>query len=123
MNKPPIKNYVEKAEYLYKYQGGLCSACNMPMKVKPDIAHWLSRTDDNIVKYPLYIDSILNISLQHNICNVGRLVPRGKEPQTDLMAGKIEKYLQQNPDVSEYVNNPCGTNFTLSEVLEDINEL
>jgi hypothetical protein len=121
--KPKIDRYEEKKEWLYKLQNGLCSGCGRTLTclVKIDLAHYFPRTNDNLKKYPLFLDSIINISLQCNFCNVNHITQYGKEPMTDPEAQKIENYLRANPAVCEWVNNPNIRDFKIKDIMEEIN--
>ncbi len=82
MNK--IENYQEKKDWLWKFQGGteqipaICTGCGKLMlgNYKIDLAHNLAKTKWNFKNYPLFINSLLNLSLQDNGCNVERRQPR-----------------------------------------------
>lgn len=118
--KPPIKNYNEKMDWMINNQKCRCSGCGDKIKRKSQFAHYLPRTDDNLKKYSLMIDSILNASMQCSECNIGHITQYGKEPMTDIEAQTIETYLQNNPEVERFVNNPNNRDFNLNEIVKEI---
>jgi hypothetical protein len=65
-------------------------------------------------------DSILNASVECPTCNIGHVTQYGKEPMTDLEAQTIETYLQNNPEVENFVNNPNQIDYDLNEILKEI---
>ena len=111
-----IKDYENKMTLLYINQKGKCSGCGKQFgniyiidnnvyceygHTKLDFAHELPRTKKNIKKYPLFIDSIENASIQHNHCNVKRKPPYWKtgeykkeKPINYYQAEQIEKRMR-----------------------------
>jgi hypothetical protein len=120
----PIDHYLEIIEWHMinqKVNGkSLCSACGEEIKARPDLAHVKSRTEDNLQKWPLFTDSIINTSAQHRGCNVNRYLAWGKEPPSDLLCEKAEKYLRDNPKICEYVNGPGNHEFSLDDIWDEI---
>lgn len=109
-----MKNYEEKYNYLYFHQAGLCSGCGKKIPhtffEKSDLAHNLSRTEHNRKNFPKFIDSMLNMTIQHNKCNVSRLLPKhakGKQQSRQInyfQAEQYEKFLQRHPKLEKFVN-------------------
>lgn len=108
-----MKNYESKFGYLMSHQNKMCSACGEPMSYteKLDLAHWLSNTKNNRRSYPLFINSLLNLSLQYNKCNVARLLPIFKNKGsvgtmkcTHYLAERYNGFLERHPLYSKFVN-------------------
>ena len=100
-----IKNYDWKYSYLACRQNFICSGCGEFFDAsKTDIAHNFPRTKKNMKNYPLMIDSLLNITLQHNRCNVGRKPAWGKKPMNYHKAEMINWFLQRHPKICDFVN-------------------
>lgn len=107
-----IDRYNKKFEYLMDKQLNKCSACNKTFinSEKIDIAHNFSRTEKNIKNYPLFIDSLLNITLQHNYCNVNRRLPiytkrfKNKRQINYYQADKYQMFLGKHKILSDIVN-------------------
>jgi hypothetical protein len=116
-----IENYIEKMDWMIINQDFKCSGCGLKFIKRPQFAHWKSRTEDNVKKWPLFIDSILNASAQDD-CNVERINQYGKEPPSDLLCEKAEAYLRANPTISQYVNKPTNHEFAVEDIWQEIEE-
>lgn len=115
-----IKHYTALYDYHYNRQDGTCSGCGGLLCTagqKIDLAHWLPRTEKNEKNCPLFINSALNTSLQHNGCNVGRLLPYYKRVPfiknenckiTHYIAERYEAFLRRHPAIATWANNPIG---------------
>lgn len=98
-----IKNYWEKMRYLVQRQNSLCGICSEPMftSEKIDLCHRVHRTKWRMKKYPLFIDSLLNLRAGHNRCNTTQL---GALNMPDIYAEKCEAFLKRNKKTAEFVN-------------------
>lgn len=111
-------NYTEKALYLYHYQHARCPVCHCYfVEGKADLHHKMRNTAGNRKRYPLLIDSIMNLQLIPTECHINKHGSCGK--MTDIEAEKIERYLSQNPVIAEYVNNPQGEGLTIYGIQQD----
>jgi hypothetical protein len=100
-----VDNYTEKSSYLYNKQSGLCIGCNKPLLngEKIDFQHRAHNSDWRREKFPLFIDSLLNLALMHNSCNTTKHRSAGKI--SDFNAEKYERFLERHPIISDFVNN------------------
>lgn len=99
-----LDNYEWKFDYMVRKQKHNCTGCDKLLFGKCDMAHNLSRTKMNRKNYPLMIDSLLNLTVQHNHCNVGRKPAYGKKPMNPYRAYWIENFLQRHPLICKFVN-------------------
>ena len=108
-----MKHYRAKLLYLLNHQGrreklmafNECPACKKGM-LYDDISmqHCAANHDWRRKKYPLFIDSILNLKLIHLICNTYKHRSFGRI--SDYNAERYEKFLQRHPGIAAWVNNP-----------------
>ena len=107
-----MKNYEAKWEYLTNKHSYRCPIQKekqgkdlfIEMFVQ-DLHHLCHNTKWRREKYPLFLDSILNLRpVSHNYHL--RFGSWGKI--TDYQAEKYEKFLERHPKIAEWVNNPVG---------------
>lgn len=101
-----IKNYKAKFNYLYR-RDPRCHICKkyfMAVNTAIDLHHKCHKKKWRIKKYPLFIDSILNLEIVHNICHLAR---GGHNSITDYRAAKIELFLVRHPAIARFVNDPA----------------
>ena len=100
-----IPNYDKIKRYLYIHQDRKCPVCKKIMlyNEKLDLHHRVNNSKWRRKKYPLFINSLLNLVLLHNTCHLkmGRFLQL-----TDYRANKIELFLQKHKKIAEWVNNP-----------------
>ena len=108
-----MKNYQDKQYYLLKHQGRelaskyTCPACKKLMyNFHMSMQHRLHNSKQNRKLYPLFIDSLLNLSVIHLKCNV--TTHRSYGQITPYNAKRYESFLQSHPKIAEWVNNPDG---------------
>lgn len=97
-----MKNYHNKVFYLYKRQRGICVICGSKMGLTEvlDLHHKCRKHRWRIRKYPLFIDSIINLELAHNGCHI----TKDGNHISDLQAGKYERFLERHPRICDFVN-------------------
>jgi hypothetical protein len=119
-----IENYKDKFLYLYDLQHKRCPVCNcyfVEGLIKADLHHKMRNTKGNREKYKLLIDSILNLQVIPSDCHINKHGKCGT--MTDLEARRIETYLQNNPEVEKFVNNPNFRDFDIEEIMKEIFEV
>ncbi len=108
-----MKNAKTKTIYLLNHQGrsedlvafNECPACNKGMLYDDiSIQHCTANHDWRRKKYPLFIDSILNLKLIHRSCNTTSHRSFGRI--SDYNAERYEEFLQRHPLICQWVNNP-----------------
>jgi hypothetical protein len=95
--------YGNKLEYLYKHQKYRCSICGNLMSFSQplDLHHIMSQGKWQRRKFPLLIDSLLNLKLLHSSCHLSKV---GGLRMSELEAKKKEAYLERNPRIAKWVN-------------------
>jgi len=98
-----IPNYPEKLMYLYKHQNHKCDICNRIISFNQslDLHHKFSNTKWGKKKYPLFINSLLNLSLVHGACHLNKV---GRLRITDYNANRYELFLKRHKKISDFVN-------------------
>jgi len=108
-----MKNAEAKIIYLLKHQSRTnrllpvndCPACNKEMVVNDmTFQHCASNHLWRRKKFPLFIDSILNLKLICLDCNVYKHRSFGKI--SDYRAERYEKFLERHPRIADWVNDP-----------------
>jgi len=100
-----MKNYDSKFKYLWEHQKTLCAMTGkwLSHSSKVDMQHCCHQTKWRRKKFPLFIDSILNLRLVDHSYHL----THGSELKIyDLQAEKYEKFLERHPMISQWVNNP-----------------
>ena len=98
-----MKNYSNKFIYLYNRQRGICPACGEPMpQFDATLQHGVAKSKTAIKSYPLFINSLLNLSLIHSACNTTKHRSYGR--RSYWRAGVIEYFLQRHPKICKFVN-------------------
>jgi len=108
--------YEEKLKYLYDRQLGRCAISKVWLNdcAKVDLDHYRIRNKThNRVKYPLLIDSILNLRAVSNDHHSG-FTSKGKG-WGDYRAWKLEGFLRRHPKIAQWVNNPGHALFSCKE--------
>lgn len=102
-------NYAEKMQYLYKHQEYKCLICGQFLTIQEglDLHHKYSNTKHGKRKYPLFINSLLNLSLLHSTCHLNKC---GGLRITDYNASRYERFLEKHKNISEWLNNPLTEN-------------
>ena len=105
-----IKNYGAIFNYLLA-RNDLCLICKKPLENFPavyaekiDLHHKCHKTKKRILKFPLFIDSLLNLELVHHKCHLKR---GGHNSITDYRAARYESFLMRHPLIAGFVNNPA----------------
>jgi hypothetical protein len=100
-----IPNYEIKMRFLSEVQGGNCAIAADEGKVAPitELHHRLHQTKENRKCFPLFINSVLNLTaVNHNFHmqrpSFGKIYLR--------TALKIERYLSRKTSVNVWCNNP-----------------
>ena len=98
-----IPNYPEKLMFLYEHQNYRCAVCGgyLSFHQALDMHHKFSRTKWGVKKYPLFIDSILNLALCHHDCHINKV---GDLRITDYNANKYELFLKRHKKIAKFVN-------------------
>ena len=99
--------YEEKLKYLYDRQLGRCAISKVWLNDcgKIDLDHYRIRDrENNRIKYPRMIDSLLNLRAVSNAHHVGS-TPKGKG-WGDYRAWQVESFLQRHPKICEWANRP-----------------
>jgi hypothetical protein len=99
-----IEHYDNKFNYLYMHQKGLCIGCmeRLMNGDKIDFQHRARKTKWRLRKFPLFINSLLNGGLIHNLCNTTKHMSAGQI--SDYNAERYEKFLMRHPKISNFVN-------------------
>lgn len=104
-----MRNYIDKFNYLYKHQLGDCPICKEPIRSIgwPDIHHIVHNTGANRKKFPLFIDSLLNLQILHHECHINGV---GLKQISELKASKYEKFLGKkiHKEIAKFVNTAGG---------------
>ena len=101
-----MKNYEEKFNFLIRKYGIRCPIAaekGGQVDIVTDLHHLCHNTKWRRKKFPLFIDSILNlrpVSNKHHLANGswGKI--------SDTKAEKYERFLNKHPGISNFVNNP-----------------
>ena len=100
-----IPNYQEKMRFISAIQLGNCAIARNEGVVAQitELHHRLHDTKENRKKFPLFINSCLNLlGVNHD-----KHMVRGSFGKiTDLQAEDIETVLRLNPILEQFVNNP-----------------
>ena len=105
-----MKVYAEKMRYLLRHQHFECPilAANgreATITSKPDLDHSrVPNTKHNRRKYPLLIDSLLNLRAVDHHAHLH--LPRSQVRMSGYNAAKLEAFLRRHPKTAEWVNNP-----------------
>lgn len=119
-----IKNYNTKLDWLIKNQKYICSICNDYLNRRDinhfmiDLHHRLRNTQGNRKKYPLFMDSILNLEAVHHGCHINHHGKCGK--MSLLQAELAEKYLRENEAIARFANNPWNNEINDLIIWEEI---
>ena len=99
-----MENYDEKVDYLEDYQKGKCAIAGKQLTfASADLHHLCHNTKWRRNKFPLFLNSILNLRLVDHITHLNN----GSALKiSDLQAEKYEKFLERHPMISQWVNNP-----------------
>jgi len=98
-----MDNYPEKLQYLLHHQGYICPICRQFMTVQEplDLHHMLSKTKHNKKKFPLFIDSLLNLRILHSACHLTKI---GGYRIRERQAQKYEDFLKKHEKINKFVN-------------------
>lgn len=101
-----MNNGIIKYNYLYYRQDGLCAICGtlMSLNEKLDMHHKCRRHKWRLKKFPLFIDSIINLELCHHDCHLSK----DGGHISDYQAERYEIFLRNHPKKCSFVNNPVG---------------
>jgi hypothetical protein len=101
-----MDNYGEKLMYLYEKQTYQCPICHdyMSMNEALDLHHRAHRHKWRVKKFPLFIDSLLNLELCHSTCHLNKGMGSGHI--SDMQAEKWERFLERHKKIAQWVNNP-----------------
>ena len=115
-----MKHYDEKVEFLYLFQEGKCRITGEKLRVgdKWDLHHIIDKGKKNRRRFPLYIDSILNLVLVSRSAHETKTKP-SKPPL--YVVDIIEKKLLTSPELCSMVN--CESEIVTEEVSKLLKEL
>jgi hypothetical protein len=100
----PILNRERKANYLKMRQRGLCGCgCGRILYGPVDIHHMLPDTTGNRRKFPLFLNSVLNLQAVRHDCHMSAMDGQLGHI-TDWQADKYERFLERHPVISDAVN-------------------
>ena len=96
-----MKNYSEKAQYLYNKQGGRCASCNKILLAsdKMELAHKIPAYKFNYSEYgEEVIDHVLNLGLTHDgKCNDKQNLSLAAHPmEGKALIKKIEEEINES---------------------------
>lgn len=91
-----IPCYDQKVIYLYRHQHGQCTICGDTMGISSQmhsLDHRLHNKRWTRKKFPLFLNSLLNLHLVHNSCNIDK---RKNNRNTEKYAIVCERHLEKN---------------------------
>ncbi len=99
-----MDNYQAKIVFLNIHQSGQCAISGIELfDSKPDLHHLTHNTKWRRKKFPLFLNSILNLRI---VDHIQHLQNGSALKISDMQAEKYEKFLERHPRMSEFVNNP-----------------
>lgn len=107
-----MDNYESKLNYLLEHQkrkiGSMfkCPACGGVMRADDrSMQHRAADSKWRRKKFPLFLNSVLNICIINLWCNVSSHRSFGRI--NDYWAEKLERFLERHPRIAYWVNNPA----------------
>ena len=99
-----MDNYEDKLLYLLTHQKHECPICEhwLGLSQPIDLHHQFSNTKWGKKKYPLFINSVLNLVAVHSECHLNHCSLR----ITDYNANRYEKFLECHKKSAIFVNSP-----------------
>ena len=109
-----MKNYEAKFNYLFRRQGGMCAIAYEyeSIAMPTDLHHRCHNTKWRRKKFPLFLDSMLNLV---GVSNHYHLKHPSWGKISDRRAGQYEMFLQTHPGICEFVNNPPDVGIDMNE--------
>lgn len=97
-------NYDKKLYYLYRHQRCRCPICGLGMSFNEnlDLHHKCRNHKWRKKKFPLFLNSILNLDLVHHSCHL----QKDGDHIGDMEAERIEIFLNRHSKISSFINNP-----------------
>ena len=109
-----IPNYEKKYLHLWEYQGGCCAITGNPLEPadNPEIHHLTANTKETRRAFPQFLHSVWNLRLVDHDAHMSKPLP---ERLPWMVAVRVEKHLQEHPDVAALVNMavPGGRTYVL----------
>ena len=117
-----IPNYDLKFDHLWEYQCGRCAitwAFFQP-RDKIEMHHLLQESKVNCDKYPLFIHSVWNLRLVEGGAHDTKPLP---EHLPWMVAERVEKHLQDHPDVAALINMELPGRHNVNETQNLLDDL